>query len=334
METIKFSLIGKEDIKRGRSTFEATLADGRVVSLSEVNLDSFDKLLSEEDSSTSSTTTALTLRHTTSGVPAAGIGTALKFQAESADENPSDQMALEGAFDDVTAGSEDSTFWVLLRTAGAALGRRFGFRSLGAFQILFSSTPTADRTITIPDVTDTMVTLTASQVLTNKTLTDSTHNAGTGGEAFKPIGVIQSDTTAGSTTAVTSEETLITYTFPANSLDSNAKAIRIRAAGTTANNTNTKTIRLYFGTTVLISNDITTAPNNQSWEFEATVIRTAATTQKCMARGTVATANQTSTYAGSGQTLTGAVTIKVTGQNGTASANDITAQFLHVEFLN
>jgi hypothetical protein len=243
-------------------------------------------------------------------------------------------MALEAVSDDVTAGSEDSTFWVLLRTAGAALGRRFGFRSLGAFQMLFSTTPTANRTITIPDVTDTMVTLTATQTLTNKTLTDSTHNAGAGTETFLPAGVINSDTTAGSTTAVVTEETLITYTLPANSLNVNGKAIRIRVSGITAANTNVKTIRLYFGTTVLMSNDITTTPNNQGWEFEATVIRTAATTQKCVSRGTVATANQTTTYQESGQTLTSTVIIKITGQNGTASATDITAQFLHVEFLN
>lgn len=335
IETIKFSKIGKQDIQFGRSTFEATLADGRVVSLDEVNLDSFsDKLLSVEDTAASSSTTALTLRHTTTGTPAVGLGTKLVFQGESADEDPSDQMALESAADDVTSGSEDTSFWVHLRTAGAALGRRFGFASAGAFYTLFSAAPTASRTVTIPDASDTMVMLAVTQTLTGKTLTDSLHNAGAGTETFRPAGVINADTTLGATTAVTTEETLITYTFPANSLDVNGKAIRIRASGITAANANVKTVRLYFGTTVLISNDITTTPNNQSWYFEATVIRTAATTQKCVAHGSVATANQTTTYQGSGQTLTSTVTIKVTGQNGTATAADITAQFLHVEFLN
>ncbi len=334
METIKFSKIGKQDLQLGRSTFEVVLADSRVVSEDEINLDSFDSLKSVEDAAASSSTTILTVRHTTTGTPAAGIGAQIVFQGESADEDPSDQMALESAADDIAAGSEDTTFWVKLRTAGAALGRRFGFRSLGAFQMLFSTTPTANRTITIPDITDTLVTLTATQTLTNKTLTDSTHNAGAGTETFLPAGVINADTTSGATTAVTTEETLITYTFPANSLDVNGKAIKIRVSGITAANANVKTIRLYWGTTVLMSNDITTTANNLGWEFEALVIRTAATTQKCVSRGTVGTANQTTTYQGSGQTLTASVTIKVTGQNGTASANDITAQFLHVEFLN
>lgn len=335
METIKFSKIGKQDVQFGRSTFEVTLADGRVVSQDELNLDSFsDKILSEDDATTNGITNLLTLRHTTTGTPATGIGAGITFQAESADESPSDGMGLEVAFDDITAGSEDTTFWVKLRTAGAALGRRFGFVSTGAFQTLFTAAPTANRTLTIPDATDTLVTLAATQTLTNKTLTDSAHNAGAGSETFKPAGVINADTTAGLTTAVITEETLITYTLPASSLNTNGKAIRLRVAGQCAANTNTKTVRLYFGTTVLISNDITTAPNNQSWEFEATIIRTAATTQKCMSRGTVANVNQTSTYTGSGQTLTGNVVIKVTGQNGVATASDITAQFLHVEFLN
>lgn len=290
--------------------------------------------MSEEDTASSAITNILTVRHTTTGTPAVGIGSRITLQAESADENPADLAAVEGTFDDVTAGSEDSTFWLLLRTAGAALGRRFGFRTTGAFQTLFSAAPTADRTLTIPDATDTIVTLAATQTLSAKTLTDSLHNAGTGTETFRPQGIINVDTTAVSTTAVTTEENLITYTFPLNSLDANGKGIWIKAAGSTGANANAKTIRLYFGATVLMSNDITTLPNNQSWEFEAIVMRTSATTQKCISHGRVGVANQTTTYTGAGETLTSNVTIKVTGQNGVATATDITAQFMIVGFLN
>lgn len=335
METIKFSQICKEDIAFGRSTRETTLADGRVVALSELNLDSFsDKILSSDDTSTGGITNTLTVRHTTTGTPGAGIGSRITFQAESADESPSDLGALEQTFDDITAGSEDSTFWVLLRTAGAAIGRRFGFRSTGAFQTLFAAAPSADRTLTIPDATDTLVGKATTDTLTNKTLTDSLHNAGTGTETFRPSGTINLDTTAASTIADTAETTLITYTLPANTLDANGKGVRIRVAGNTKNDANTKTIRLYFGATVLMSNDVTTAPNNQSWEFEAEVFRTAATTQKAISRGTVAAVQQTTTYTGAGETLTSTVVIKVTGQNGSAVITEITAQLMKVEFLN
>jgi hypothetical protein len=334
METIKFGLIGKQDIKRGRSTYETTLADGRVVSLEEVNLDSFDKILSEDDSVPGGITNILTVRHTTIGTPAAGIGSRITYQAESADESPSDLGALEATFDDVTAGSEDSTFWMLLRTAGAALGRRFGFRSTGAFQTLFTAAPTADRVFIIPDASDTLVGKATTDTLTNKTLTDSLHNAGTGTETFRPEGVINLDTTSGATIADTAETTLITYTLPANTLNVDGKGLRIKVAGGTLNDANGKTIRLYFGSTVLMSNDVTTTPNNQSWVFEGEVFRTGATTQKCISKGMVGAAPQTATYTGAGETLSSAIVIKVTGQNGSAVANEITAQLMKVEFLN
>ena len=37
-ETIRYSLLGAQDIRWGDGTFEVTLADGRVVTLDEVNL--------------------------------------------------------------------------------------------------------------------------------------------------------------------------------------------------------------------------------------------------------------------------------------------------------
>lgn len=38
METIRYTPIGKQDLKLGSSTFEVTLADGRVVSLDEIDV--------------------------------------------------------------------------------------------------------------------------------------------------------------------------------------------------------------------------------------------------------------------------------------------------------
>lgn len=37
-ETIRYTLIGKEDLNLGTGTFEARLADGRVVTLSQVDM--------------------------------------------------------------------------------------------------------------------------------------------------------------------------------------------------------------------------------------------------------------------------------------------------------
>lgn len=334
METIKFSQIGAQDIRFGRATFEVTLADGRAAVLDEVNLDDFDGLFNTEDATTNDITNLLTLRHTTSGTPAANIGTRLTFQAESADENPSDLAAVEGAFDDVTAGSEDSTFYVLLRRAGNALSRAFGFRNTGNFNLLFSAVLTAARTWTIQDATDTFVGRATTDTLTNKTLTDPTINAGGGSETLRPSGVINIDTTAASTGADTNETDLISFTLPASTLDANGKGVRVKVWGRTAANTNTKTVRLYFDTTVVASNDQTASPNNLNWAFEFTCIRTGASAEDVVGGGFVGANIQTTSFNAVAKDTTTATTIKVTGQNGTATASDITAEGMLVEFLN
>lgn len=334
METINYSKIGKEDIKTGRSTFEVTLGDGRIVTLNEVNLDSFDKILSEDDSTANAVTNVLTLRHTTSGTPAASIGVGATFQAESADESPSDCGGIEFAFDDVTAASEDSTLWVKLRAAGNSLARAFGFRNVGAASgyFLFSGTATGNRTITLQDSSDTLVGRATTDTLTNKTLTDPNVNAGTGTETFVPSGMISVDTTQGNCSSTT-ETDLISYTLPANTLSANGKGLRIRAWGVTNASSVGKTIRVYWGTDVLVSNDVTTSPNNGDWYFESEVWRTGASAQKSISRGIVGTATQTTAYASHTADPTTTNTIKVTGQNGSGSSTEISAHCLTVEFL-
>lgn len=333
METIKFSKLGKEDLQIGRGTFEVTLGDGRVATLNEVNLDSFDKLLSVEDASTNAVTNVLTLRHSLSSgsSPSAGIGTGLTFQAQSADEDPADLGGVEFAADDVTAGSEDSTFWIRLRAAGAALARKFGLRNTGTNQLLLSAAPTVDRTWTIQDATDVFVGRTTIDTLSNKTLTDALHNAGGGSETFRANGHILTDLTAASNTT-TNEDTLITFSLPANSLDANGKGVRVRAWGTTDSTFASKTIRVYFGSTVLISNNISNQPVSQTWLFAADIFRTGANTQDAIATGQVGAIAQMLSFQIATEDTTGAIVIKVTGQ-GTA-ASQITAEGMSVEYLN
>jgi hypothetical protein len=334
METIQYGKIGEEDIKTGRSTFEVTLGDGRIATLNEVNLDSFDKLLSEEDSTTNGVTTVLTLRHTTTGTPAANIGTALKFQAESGDEDPADLGTLEIAFDDVTAGSEDATLWAKLRAGGSAIARAFGFRNTGSASgyFLFSGVATGNRTITIQDASDTLVGRATTDTLTNKTLTDPSVNAGTGSETFIPLGKIHGDFTQGDCSS-TSETDLISYTLPANTLSATGKGVRVRAWGVTNSSAVAKTIRMYWGTDVLISNDVTTTPNNQDWYFECEIYRTGAAAQKSLSRGVVGTANQTTNFSNHTKDPTTTNVLKVTGQNGSGSSTEISAHGLTVEFI-
>lgn len=108
-------------------------------------------VIATQDSRTASVDVPLTVRSTTSGTPAAGIGTGILLQAESGDEAPSDTAQIEAAYSDVGAGTEDTYFQILLRVAGAALAACWRFASTAAFKAILTHANTADRTYTFPN---------------------------------------------------------------------------------------------------------------------------------------------------------------------------------------
>lgn len=104
-----------------------------------------------DDATNSGVTNVATLSHTTSGSPAAGIGTGILFNSESADENPSNFGSVAFVADDVTAGSEDTYFQIQNRTAGAALATAYKFKRTGVGNQLITTAATAERTVTLAD---------------------------------------------------------------------------------------------------------------------------------------------------------------------------------------
>jgi hypothetical protein len=104
-----------------------------------------------DNATDSGVTNLITLQHTTSGAPAAGIGTGILFNGESADEVPSNFGRLAFVADDITAGSEDTYMEVQLRRAGNALATAYELKSTGtSFQVI-TSAPSAERTLTLPN---------------------------------------------------------------------------------------------------------------------------------------------------------------------------------------
>ena len=75
------------------------------------------------------------------------------------------------------------------------------------------------------------------------------------------------------------EDTLISYTMPANSLVTTGRGIRVRAEGTAANNANAKTIKCKVGTQTVLTNAPTISVAGEQWVVEYTFIRTGASTQ-------------------------------------------------------
>lgn len=130
----------------------------------------------------------------------------------------------------------------------------------------------------------------------------------------------------------TVETTFSSYSLPASSLAVNGQSIRITAWGSLANNGNTKTIRIKFGGTTILT--AATTIGNGGWTATAHVFRTGAATQKATGQAIVGGAvsaiinNPTSPA----ETLSGAVTVVSTGQSGTAGS-DVLQEGFFIEFL-
>jgi hypothetical protein len=152
---------------------------------------------------------------------------------------------------------------------------------------------------------------------------------GTSGSSgtLSPIsGVINASVTPANNSGV-GETNLYNPTIDGNTLSANGKALRLRAFGSFAANGNTKTVRVKWGATTILT--FAGTPNAQNWEVEATIIRTGAATQVVFARILVApTAGGALTDSRvingtAAETLSGDVGLQITGQSDTAS-NDVT----------
>lgn len=104
-----------------------------------------------DNATNSGVTNPITVQHTTSGSPAAGIGAGILFNSESADESPSNFGRVAFIADDVTAGSEDTYAEIQTRAAGAALASAYKFKRTGVSNVLVTHAATAERTISLPD---------------------------------------------------------------------------------------------------------------------------------------------------------------------------------------
>lgn len=129
----------------------------------------------------------------------------------------------------------------------------------------------------------------------------------------------RTQTGTGSNTTATA---LWSFALPAGSLMVNGRGLRIKAFGTFAANGNNKTAVLTFGGTTIATTG-TVAANNVTWLLEADLQRVSNTTQIAIGSAQYGTTFVAPLVSNPGETLTGAVTITMTGTNGTASANDI-----------
>jgi hypothetical protein len=130
---------------------------------------------------------------------------------------------------------------------------------------------------------------------------------------------------------VTTEQTLASYTLPGGTLNLGTK-LRIKASFTAGADTQNKTYKCYFGASVISSGTQTNNGTNGSCEMIVTKIGTSQ--QIVWANMVVGTTNITGYVNTAGADVdASSITIKFTGQNGTASAGDITMNDFFVERL-
>lgn len=155
--------------------------------------------------------------------------------------------------------------------------------------------------------------------------------AGTSTNTFNTGGTLAVDTTQTGNVGA-GEDTLQTYSVPANTLASNGDYIAFRLAGTFATTANNKRLRVKYGGTTIYDSTALAIVATSSWVVSGTVTRTGAATQKCelVLNSSSSTLPATAAYVTAAEALNGPVTFVVTGE--ATTDNDIVKETFSLQF--
>jgi len=133
--------------------------------------------------------------------------------------------------------------------------------------------------------------------------------------------------------ADTTQDVLQTFNVPANQLLNVGDRLIIRAAGTFAASTDSKTAAIRWGGANVVTLNVTTV-SNQQWRLDGEIIKTGPNAQMaCFGGLTNFNITQANSVATS-RTDTAANAVDVTGQNATtATAGSITCRYLTVDYM-
>lgn len=152
------------------------------------------------------------------------------------------------------------------------------------------------------------------------------------GGGLRQMGLIYTVSNSSGTGTGTGEQTLATFSLPANSLDVVGRRLHIHASWQANTNTDNKTYRLYFGSEVITSG--TQTNNGTTVNADLWVYKTGTNTQVVNGSMFVGTTVITGYSATGAETDTSAITLKATAQDGTSLTGDIALTDFEVEFLN
>lgn len=154
------------------------------------------------------------------------------------------------------------------------------------------------------------------------------------------VGIFSPQGTATATASDTNSSALQSFILPANFLAPN-QCIRLRGAGTVASNTHAKSLSLTLvqGTTTItaMSGNGTIGTANWTATLDINCTGTAAESYygniSMSAGGTDAASVYANVNSSTTLSLSSAITVNLTGKNGTAAASDIVSTFFGAELL-
>lgn len=165
-------------------------------------------------------------------------------------------------------------------------------------------------------------------------------SAGGGTEKFKFTGLIDYDDTQAANVGA-GEDTLRTFTVPANTLNAAGRTLRFRAVGTLAANTNAKQVRVRWGggAGTVVAHINQNSASLTRWEVTVELSRIGANSQRVVGRafyhfpaGTSNTPHSTMAVATDTQTDSANVDLVLTGEG--VADNDIVYEASWIEMAN
>lgn len=144
-------------------------------------------------------------------------------------------------------------------------------------------------------------------------------------------GTLDVNTTAVGNVGV-GEDDLMSYSVPASTLGADGDSLRMVAGGTFAATNNNKRLRVKFGASTIFDSGALAITAATDWALEVDIIRTGATAQKCISRLNTSSGTLSAycDYATAAETMSGAVTLKLTGE--ATADNDIVAEMMRTNW--
>jgi hypothetical protein len=156
--------------------------------------------------------------------------------------------------------------------------------------------------------------------------------AGKGAATFQPSGNLSVNTTTAATSATNVQQTLMTYSLPANTLAIVGQALLITAWGITAGNAAPKNIGIAVGGLTFLCG--TETQSGAAWAFQAEYFKIASLSETGFFTGDVGSTRQTCTVLSDTAVDTAAITVSVVATDVSAGSGNITCNGMAVTAFN